>query len=43
MDAFFYEAFEEEAAALQRHLPSRVHAGFTWKTIQEAGDAEPPA
>ena len=43
MDAFFYEAFEEEAAALRRYLPPQVRAGFTWKTIQEAGDAEPPA
>ena len=43
MDAFFYETFEEEAAALRRHLPSQVRAGFTWKTIQEAGDVEPPA
>lgn len=43
MDVHFYETFEEEAAALRRHLPSQVRAGFTWKTIQEAGDAEPPA
>ena len=43
MDVHFYEAFEEEAAALRRYLPSQVRAGFTWKTIQEAGDAEPPA
>jgi D-lactate dehydrogenase len=43
MDVFFYEAFEEEAAALRRHLPSSVRAGFTWKTTQEAGDAEPPS
>lgn len=43
MDIHFYEAFEEEAAALRRHLPSQVRAGFTWKTIQEAGDPEPPA
>jgi D-lactate dehydrogenase len=43
MDVFFYEAFEEEAAALRRHLPPPVRAGFTWKTIQEANDAEPPA
>jgi D-lactate dehydrogenase len=43
MDVFFYEAFEEEAAALRKHLPTQVRAGFTWKTIQEAGDAEPPA
>lgn len=43
MDVYFYEAFEEEAAALRRHLPSNVQAGFTWKTIQEQDDAGPPA
>lgn len=34
-DIFFYEAFEEEAAALKHYLPSEVKVGFTWKTIQE--------
>ncbi len=43
MDVFFYEAFEEESQALGRSLPSHVTAGFTWKTIQEQGDREPPA
>jgi D-lactate dehydrogenase len=43
MDIHFYEAFEEETAALRRFLPAQVRASFTWKTIQEAGDAEPPA
>jgi D-lactate dehydrogenase len=43
MDIHFYEAFEEETAALRRFLPAQVRAGFTWKTIQEAGDIEPPA
>jgi len=43
MDVCFYEAFEEEAATLRRHLPSRIRAGFTWKTIQEAGETAPPA
>lgn len=42
-DAYFYEAFEEEAAALKRFLPRKVRAGFTWKTVQEAGDDAPPA
>lgn len=42
-DVFFYEAFEEEAEALKRYLPSDISAGFSWKTIQEKGDAEPPA
>jgi D-lactate dehydrogenase len=43
MDIHFYEAFEEETVALRRFLPAQVRATFTWKTIQEAGDAEPPA
>src|SRR6266850_2158001 len=43
MDVHFYEAFEEETAALRRHLPASVRADFTWKTIQEASDVEPPA
>ena len=43
MDVHFYEAFEEETAALRRFLPAQVRASFTWKTIQETGDAEPPA
>ena len=42
-DVYFYEAFEEEAEALKRNLGADVRAGFTWRTIQEAGDAEPPA
>ena len=42
-DVYFYEAFEEEVEALRRHLPGKIRAGFTGKTIQEAGDAEPPA
>ena len=42
-DAYFYEAFEEEAAALKRFLPPKVRAGFTWKTVQEAGHAAPRA
>lgn len=43
LDVFFYEAFEEEADALKAALPPRLRAGFTWKTIQESGDAAPPA
>ncbi len=42
-DAYFYEAFEEEVEALRRHLPAELRAEFTGQTIQEAGDAEPPA
>jgi D-lactate dehydrogenase len=43
MHVFFYEAFEEEVIALRRYLPAGVEAGFTWKAIQESGDAAPPA
>lgn len=43
LDVFFYEAFEEEQLAIQRHLPKTIQAGFTWKTIQESADASPPA
>jgi D-lactate dehydrogenase len=43
MHIWFYEAFEEEVTALRRYLPAEVKAGFTWKTIQESGDASPPA
>ena len=41
---FFFEAFAEERAALERYASGRVTAAFTWKTVQEWGDAdEPPA
>jgi len=43
MQVYFYEAFEEEVAALRRYLPPQIEAGFTWKTIQEAGESSPPA
>jgi D-lactate dehydrogenase len=43
MDVYFYEAFEEEVAALRRYLPAGVSAGFSDKTIQETGDWEPDA
>ncbi len=42
-DIFFYEAFEEETEALKRFLPDNISAGFSWKTIQEAGHSQPPA
>jgi D-lactate dehydrogenase len=42
-DAFFYEAFEEEAVALRRLLPAAVAAEFTGLTIQETEHAAPPA
>jgi D-lactate dehydrogenase len=41
MDVLFYEAFEEEIAALRQYLPAHVRAHFTSNTIQEAGDTEP--
>jgi len=40
---YFYEAFAEETVALRRYLPATIPAGFTAKTIQEAGDRHPPA
>jgi D-lactate dehydrogenase len=43
MDVYFYEAFKEEVAALRRYLPASISAGFSDKTIQEAGDWEPDA
>jgi D-lactate dehydrogenase len=43
LDVFFYEAFEEETRALKRYLQPRLLAGFSWKTIQECADREPPA
>lgn len=42
-DIFFFEAFEEEAEALQRHLGGRLKAVFTPAAIQESGIDEPPA
>ena len=43
MEVFFYEAFAEEAEYLQQYLSPGIAAGFTRKTIQEHGTAEPPA
>lgn len=40
---YFYETFQEEVGALRRQLPAEWRAEFTWKTIQEAGDTEPPS
>lgn len=40
---YFYEAFEEEARLLKKYLPAHIKAGFSWKTIQEAGDSQLPA
>jgi len=43
LDVFFFEAFKEEAEALEKVLPPQITAGFTWKTIQEYGDRTIPA
>ena len=43
MNVYFFEAFEEERAALLKYGAESLDAGFTWKTIQEAGMTEPPA
>ena len=50
VEAYLKQHFEESPenhrrlfAALRRFLPAQVEASFTWKTVQEAGDAEPPA
>lgn len=43
MDVFFYEVFKEEQAALERHLPGGIRAGFESGTIQESGHENPPA
>lgn len=42
-EVYFYEAFEEEAAALRRLLPPHIQADFTDLTIQEACHATPPS
>jgi D-lactate dehydrogenase len=43
LDAFFYEAFPEEAAELRALLPPSLRAGFAPETLQESGQAAPPA
>lgn len=40
-DVYFYEAFEEEAVEIQKYMPVSIKAGYTWKTIQETGQADP--
>lgn len=42
-DVFFYEAFEEEAAALRHYLPADFNAGFSAGAIQECGHDVPLA
>jgi len=43
MHVYFYEAFEEEAEALRHQLGTTLSYELTSETIQESGDAEPPA
>ena len=43
LDVFFYEAFEEEEASLRRLVLPGLRVGFVPSTIQEHGDAHPPA
>ncbi|MFH0909204.1 MAG: NAD(P)-dependent oxidoreductase [bacterium] len=43
MDVFFYEAFAEEQPEIEQHLGLGVSAGYTGRTIQEEGHAQPPA
>ena len=43
-DAFFYEAFAEEAERLRHHADAaNLSIGFTSQTIQESGHEAPPA
>lgn len=39
----FYETFEEEQAALKRHLPDAVTASFVKEPVHASGHAAPPA
>ncbi|MHB2148956.1 NAD(P)-dependent oxidoreductase [Calditrichota bacterium LG25] len=43
VDVFFYEAFDEERALIEKYLPSSIKAGFARETIQETGHQTPPA
>ncbi len=43
LDAFYYEAFEEEAVGLRRHLPPELRVGFAQETLQESGHFAPPS
>ncbi|MBI5416108.1 MAG: hydroxyacid dehydrogenase [Candidatus Omnitrophica bacterium] len=42
-DVVFYEAFEEERAALKKFLGKNIHARFAAGTVQESGGRLPPA
>ncbi len=43
MDAFFYEAFEEEQQQLKKYMPSVIEAGYDWRSVQESAHRTPPA
>ncbi len=43
MEIFFYEVFEEEAAALRRYLPADWSVSMTAAAIQETDHGAPPA
>lgn len=43
MDVYFYEAFDEEAAALRSLIGNRLKYDLTDKTIQETDHVQPPA
>ena len=43
MDVFFFEAFEEEVAALKHYLKPETDVEFTGKTILEYKEEKPPA
>lgn len=43
IDVFFYEAFKEETENLKKYLSADIQAGFSWQTIQEKKDKNPPA
>jgi len=43
LEVFFYEAFQEEEAAIRSYLPAGIKVGFTWQTIQESAAVQPPA
>lgn len=42
-DVFFYEAYEEEAPALQHFVQPGIRAGYSPRTIQEEAHVDPPA
>ena len=43
MDVFFFETFEEEEKIFRKNIPGGISAGYSWETIQEYENREPPA